>query len=209
MSVESAKKPYRQILQIACILLLLALLATIVVSETLRVASDIAYVKAEVVTLREELSATGYVFRQETVLKNDAEGARRYAAGEGEYVAEGQLLLTAYGLGSYAEARTLSAVLTAELDLLYKLATEEEPWQLSYFAAYEELMASLAANGAADRVADAEALLLALQRQSASKGDVLARINALEQEFDELVADVSKDAAQISAPFVGCFYRMR
>ncbi|MBE6595610.1 MAG: hypothetical protein E7644_07410 [Ruminococcaceae bacterium] len=204
MPDDRVKRPYWTALQITAIVLLLAFLVGILVSERRRTAADLTLVRAETVTVEERISAVGYVFRAETVLETDRAGAVRYARADGDAVAAGELLFTAFE--GDADARAVGEILAAELELWRRLAAAERPWQEAYFEAYEALMAICTANGAENRVIEAEALLAALQRQEADAEMIRVRIVSLEQEFDALVADAN-GSTESRAPADGLFYR--
>lgn len=205
MPGNGATRPYRLILQIAAIALLLAILAGILISEQRRMTEDLTLVKAESVTVEERITATGYVFRAETVLKSEKNGVLRYAQKSGVRVDEGDLLFTAFA--GEEDDRIVGSILGAELDFWRELAVAEEPWQEAYFAAYEALMAICTANGVENLTREARALLAALERQEADADAIKLRIAALERELDALVADADGNATLVHAAANGVFYR--
>ena len=205
MPEDGAKKSYRLALQITAIVLLLAVLAGILVSEHWRMASDLTLVRAESVTVEERFTAAGYVFRAETVLKSEKNGVLRYAQRSGTQVAAGDLLFTAWD--GERDDRIVGDILGAELDFWRELAAAEEPWQEAYFEAYESLMAACTANGAENLTEEARALLAALERKEADKDAMALRIAALERELDALIAVSDGAPASMYAPTDGMFYR--
>lgn len=205
MPEDGAKRSYWLVLQITAIVLLLAVLAGILVSEHWRMASDLTLTRAEIVTIEERVTTAGYVFRAETVLKSEKSGVLRYAHRSGTQVAAGDLLFTAWD--GERDARIVGDILGAELDFWRELAAAEEPWQEAYFEAYESLMAACTANGAEDLTEEARALLAALERKEADKDAIALRIAALERELDALIAASDGPPASVYAPTDGVFYR--
>jgi len=196
----------KPILQVICILLLLALLFSTLFFEVRRTArTDRERAVSRSVT--EKLPATGYVFRDEQVIRSGNTGAVAYLSAEGAAVGAGEELATVYPDSTNEGARELGAAMTAELELLRDLQNADPVWQAEYLSSYAALMSSLSVGGFLSAESAKGGVEHALDVRAAAGADHSARIAELEAAFAALVGPSAAGAETLDASVDGYFYR--
>lgn len=164
----------------------------------------------------ERYDAVGYMFRDETVLYSDYGGAVNYSFADGERVAAGEMLLTAYRDPDSANVTAALKNVDRRIAVLEESAVGGNV-SVSYTKALENSIdvalknvgASLADGRYGNAISGSEELLVLLNKKdlifSASNGyDAL--LGELKAERTRLAASLTGDSKRTYAPFAGYFY---
>ena len=180
------------VIRAMCILLLLALLIGILITEAARSAGTYSYEAAKVATYTVTDSFSAYVFRDETAFRSSNNGPVEYLVEDGAAVGAGESLANVYG-GSAGEfvQREEAAALYEEIGRLENaLERDVIPWQAAYTESYAALMNAMGAGDLQAGLRAGEALAATLERRSAfgdSESAVRVQIATLRARVDELV----------------------
>ncbi len=198
----------RSALQVVCIIALSLLLIGILFSEISRTAMALRRDTAAVTTLKERLSAVGYVFRDERTVSSVDSGAISFSVASGSTVAAGAELALVYADGSNTGTRARAAEITAEIERLQAL---DDPGVIpDYYGAYEALMSSLSTGAVLNTQHAREVVRDALDRHAAAREEASVRaerIAALQAEFEALIENDRNACDRVVAPAGGVFYR--
>lgn len=199
-----------RVLQLILVFLLLFLLIFILGTESARVAAEVGTETVREETVTHVLASGGYLFREETAVRDLNSGPVHYLKTDGEAVLAGEALAEVYRDDTGTGKRARAAALYAELALLQAALTEgDEAWQLTYLRAYGELTAAASRGGIAVEAAAERALTAALLRKEAATGNTAAleaRMAVLEAELAALVQYVGAPDI-VLAESAGVFYR--
>ena len=197
----------RYILQLACIVLLVALIAIVVVSETSRVTMALQRDTAAVTSLPLTVDGVGYVFRDELPVTSVDNGVIEYYAANGATVATGTPLAKVYADGANVGTRETAKRLYEELWYLESLDRTDLP---DYYGSYAALMAALSSGALAGTGEAVDTVKAALAQKAAGSEDAAvraARCAELRAELDRLIENDRNAANTVYAPTGGVFYR--
>ncbi len=198
-------------LQLLCILLLIALLATMLVTEALRNARAVSRETATTAEYTYTDALFGYLFRNELAVQTENNGPIDYTFSNGATVTPGDTVARVWVDDIGADKRERAAALYAELERCKTaLAEGEHTWQTDYVYDYATLMQELSAGKLQNGTADVAAVHGALSRGGAqdaqTAGELRARIDALNAELEALVEHV--DAPEVlTTSLGGRFYK--
>ncbi len=164
----------------------------------------------------ERFDTVGYMFRDETVLYSEYGGAMDVLHPEGERVAAGDMLLTAYKNPDSAQVTEKLKELDRRIAVLEASAVGNSV-SVSYTKALENsinvalaaLRGELADNSYLQAAARSEELLVLLNRKElifSSKEDYSVALAALKSERAALADSLTGERSRIYAPFAGYFY---
>ncbi len=194
------------LVQILCILLLLALLVGVLLSEVARRAEVWHGERVAYATVNDAYRATAYFFRSEVTVDGVDNGPILYLADDGTVVATGEEIAKVYADGANAGTRAKALALCEELERLENALDAALP---DYYGAYGALMRDLSsgclpANGASTAI-----LSDALDKRDAAKnGEAYrARIEELNAELAELIKNDASAFDSATAEEDGIFYR--
>ena len=154
--------------------------------------------------------AEGCIFREETVLKSDAQGRAYSVLKEGENVGKGDEVC-----GVYAENEEIFDALAKTDRMLEILKSSKEQGNLTAVNAETRALAaklreSVYNGNAAGRRETDDRLLAVLERRSSETGagfDADAEISALEEERKMLIRRLGQRRATVTAPFSGNYFK--
>ncbi|MBQ9802719.1 MAG: hypothetical protein IJW51_06595 [Clostridia bacterium] len=196
----------RRFLQLIAIFMLSSLLVGILSFEAARTEAAMCREAATLTTLSRTVCATGYVFRQETVVTSAYSGPVLYGAADGTALVAGDTLASVYVGTGGTSLRDDAAVLQAEIARLQALdATGPVP---DYYGAYTSLMSSLSCGNTRD-TAEAKATLQAALSLHAVQGTDAAlraaKIAQLQVELEKIIP-AGTASETVKAPVDGVFY---
>lgn len=194
------------LLQILCILLLLALLVGVLLSEAARRAEYWHGDRATLATVTDTCGASAYFFRDETLVESVDNGPVFYLAESGTAVTAGQAIAKVYADGANAGTRERASEICAELARLEAALSNTVP---DFYGAYGSLMGALSTGGVPVNGDATDTLLDALdKRDAAANGDAYrARAEVLRAELDGLIKNDAAAFANTSVGHDGIFYR--
>ena len=195
------------VLQILLILMLSLLLFGILTFEITRTESVLRREAAAVASVSRNISATGYVFRDECLIESVDGGPVVYEVSDGAAVSGGDAIALVYADGGNTGTRARATELTAEIERLQAIDAPSVP---DYYGAYESLMQSLSDSSVPGTAREIETLKAALERHAAqgeSADERAAQIAALRAEFDKLIENDRNATDRVSAPLDGVFWR--
>lgn len=197
--------------QLLCILLLLALLAAMLITEGLRAADTVLREQATVRSYTYTDALFGYVFRDETALESSNNGPIAYTVASGATVADGDVVARVFVDDTDTDKRERAAALYRELDALQAaLAAAPNAWQADYVADYRTLMLHLGKGQLPRAIENADHIAALLSGRDAANADTAAalqqRIDALQAELNGLVQYVDKPQS-VPTGTAGVFYR--
>ncbi len=207
MLMRRKKQGLTVILQIGLILTLSLLLFGILTFEIARTESVLRREAAERGSLACNISATGYVFRDECLLESVDGGPVVYEVSDGTAVLSGDAIALVYADGGNTGTRARAAELIAEIERLQSIDSPSVP---DYYGAYRSLMQSLSDSTVLGTEGEIDTLTAALDRHAAQteeEGERAARIAALQAEFDRLIENDRNATDRVSAPNGGVFFR--
>ena len=199
------------LMQLGAVLLLVALLLVILITESTRAASIVLRERVRFDSFTYTEAHSGYLFRDETALRSNNNGPVHYLVGEAECVTAGTTVAEVYLDDTGADKREQAERLSQQIQQCdAALAACETAWQYDYVNSYAALMQALSAGNADAGTPAAKKLAEALSRRDAQSDEVrtalLAQREQLQSEWDALVAFV--DAPQtVPATKDGIFYR--
>lgn len=199
--------------RVLCILLLAALLAGILISETQRSADTVGREKATLASYTSVDRLTGYVFRDEIALHSSNNGPVVYekTVPEGSLVQAGAMLAEVYVDDTGTDKRQRAAALYEEIARLERaLERDAAAWQVTYTASYAALMERISIGDWQNGLAATAGISEALERRSAlspeAEAAVKDRISALRDTAESLVQYVD-DPEKLVAAENGYFCR--
>ena len=197
--------------QLICILLLLALLAAMLLTEAARAADSVSYGRITSATYTVTDTLEGYLFRDERVLTSKNPGVISYTAPSHASVTENTVLAHVYNDDTGTNERATAAALYARIEeCRAALAEREESWQSEYLASYAALMQQMGATTLHGITDGTSALAGALARKDASGDEtaaaLAAEIESLEAQIAELIRHEDAPEA-VAAPRDGVFCR--
>lgn len=201
----------RPIVQWVAIVLLLALLVAMVVTEAVRSRDALARERVKVASYTYSDRLAGYLFRNEIALRTNNNGPVEYTVADGAAVAADTVVARVYTDDTATDKRERAAALYDEIERCERaLAAAAQPWPSDYLTAYDGLTRALSAGDTASGADRAAAVADTLARRSAAEDTTAealrAEIEALRAEIADLVKYV--DAPQsIPAADGGRFYR--
>lgn len=197
------------IMQVLCVVLLLALLALMLTVELRQSDEMLERESAHATSYTYVDRLAGYVFRTEaTVTDGDRSGALRYLVADGAAVSSGDDVLLAYEIGRAQNEREEAAKLYAEIAYLTQCATAGDRWQTAYMESYVAMMQGAGLDDWQSAYAAAIQFLPTLRQGSVTVSGgaeaVSARIAELESEVAELLRHAG-DPKSIAVPMDGRF----
>lgn len=177
---------------------------------------EVTVTPALVASAEVRYDAVGYMFRDETVIYSQYGGAVDTARSEGERVAAGDLLLTAYKEEDTENITAQLKEIDARIAILESSAVGENV-SVSYTKALEnsisvhlESLREALANGEYAKAGSiGDALLVLLNRKDlvfSSGTDYASQLEALRAEKTALSARLTGERTRVYAPFAGYFY---
>ena len=209
---EIKKSPgARSLLQLLAIALLLALLASMLITELTRAKGTHSFETARLVTYTKTDALAGYIFCNETALRSNNNGPITYYAKDGDTLYADSVVAEVYIDDTATDKREQAAALQAKIDACRAaLAVTERPWQNGYATDYAALMRSLGSSSLSAAVQSADSVATSLTVRDAALPETA---NALRVEIDTLQAQLDELVAYVDAPQVipvdadGYFYR--
>lgn len=197
--------------QLLCVVLLLALLASMLITEGLRADAAVSYERAKMASYTYTDALSGYIFRDESALESNNNGPIEYAVENGAAVDSSTVVAHVYIDDTDTDKRERAAAIYEEIaELQAALDAAGTHWQASYVTEYAALMRALGAKDLPQATESADALATVLTGRDATDPSTLSaietRIAALREELALLVRHV--DAPQsVSGSAEGFFYR--
>ena len=181
MTEEKKLRTKELIGQLVCILLVLALLAGMIVTEIVRANRTAIRRSVEVATYTHSDVARGYLFRDEYIVETRNAGSMEYAVSDGAAVTTDTLIASVYGNDTGLDERATADKYYEEIALREQtLANMEGEWTSDYYRFYNEMMAALSV-GDYDRAEVAsENLQLTLSHRDTLANSDLATVLRLE-----------------------------
>jgi len=177
---------------------------------------EVSVSPALISTAREKESAVAYLFRDETVLTSEYAGAVDAVFSDGERVAAGELLLTAYKDPESAHVTDKLKEVDERIKVLQASEVKDNV-SVSYTKALENsietellsLRERLASGNYSEALSYTDDLLVLLNRRAlvfSSETDYSAALAALQIQRSELSASLAGEKKRVYAPFPGYYY---
>ena len=203
-----------QVMQLLFILLLLALLVGILLTEIGRNVSAVLRQRVQLTSYTEQRTLSGYIFRDEEVLLTTNNGPVEYLVKEGSELPASSDVARVYIDERGTDAGARAAAIYDEIAFLEASLEAPTPsFSEAYLNAYTDTMAAFGAGDFKAAALAQDALSLTLrggevaQADDTVRAEIEARIQALYAEIAELIRFVADQPQIVRNGLGGVFYR--
>ncbi len=183
--------------QLLCILLLLALMASMLLTVSSRARDAVARVEIRTASYTFTDTLTGYLFRDESVVTSRNDGVTAYVTADGEAVSRDSALAAVYNNDTGTDERGVAALLFAEIERCEAALDEvERTWQSDYVFCYDTLMRDIADGAFAQAAQGGEALGAVLERRDATSDTVVEELRARIAQCREQIAALTRNEGE-------------